>query len=448
MLAAGILCGAASVAAQEAAPPSHGGGLWQRDALAGDWGGARDRLEGAGIRLGASSIDEALGNASGGVRQGVVYEGRLELSATIDLAKAVAWDGATLHANAYQIRGRGLGADKLGSNLLPPSNIEATRATRLFDLWLEQGLANGAFSLRVGQLAADDEFFISDYAGSFVNSTFGWPAILATDLPSGGPAYPLATPGMRLKLRADEGLSFQAAVFNGDPAGPGSGDPQRRNASGTAFRLGDDAFVIAEAALAINQAKDAAGPPATHRLGGWFHSGSFADQRFDASGQSLAAPTSTGAARAHRHDYGPYVAIDQGLWREGERELGVFLRGAAAPSDRNLVALYGDLGVAAKGVIARGDVLGIAVAVARIGDRARARDGDRRSLTGGAGLVRDGEAVLEITYRWPLAPWWSLQPDLQYIIHPGGRVALPDDPSGVRAIPDALVLALRSSVTF
>jgi hypothetical protein len=27
-----------------------------------------------------------------------------------------------------------------------------------------------------------------------------------------------------------------------------------------------------------------------------------------------------------------------------------------------------------------------------------------------------------------LAPWWALQPDLQYIVHPGGRIPDPDDP--------------------
>src|SRR6266853_1779525 len=89
----------------------------------------------------------------------------------------------------YQIHGRGLSANYLGNNLLTASNIEASRATRLFDLWLQQQLFGGLLSVRAGQIAADDEFIISQYGANFVNSTFGWPAIPAVNAPSGGPAY-------------------------------------------------------------------------------------------------------------------------------------------------------------------------------------------------------------------------------------------------------------------
>ena len=50
--------------------------------------------------------------------------------------------------------------------------------------------------MKVGQLAADAEFVISEGGGYFLNGTWGWPSITAADLPSGGPAYPLATPGV------------------------------------------------------------------------------------------------------------------------------------------------------------------------------------------------------------------------------------------------------------
>jgi porin len=34
--------------------------------------------------------------------------------------------------------------------------------------------------------------------------------------------------------------------------------------------------------------------------------------------------------------------------------------------------------------------------------------------------VRSSEAVTEITYQLQLNPWWMMQPDLQYVINPGG----------------------------
>jgi porin len=220
------------VRAQEGAPPPdqppaspHEGDLFTRDALTGTWGGLRLSLEDRGIFLGADTIDEILGNVAGGTRQGAIYSGRLELLATVDLDKTIGWTGATAHANAYQIRGRGLSANDLGDNLATVSNIEAARSLRLFDLWIEQSLFDTALSIRAGQIAADDEFATSPTASIFINGTFGWPAILAADLPSGGPAYPLATPGLRIKYEATDAISLVAGLFNGDPAGSGPGNP-------------------------------------------------------------------------------------------------------------------------------------------------------------------------------------------------------------------------------
>src|SRR5260221_6850289 len=187
-------------AATESGAPSHPGGLWQREMLTGDWGGLRTALEQKGLSLGANEIGEVLGNITGGIKRGTVFEGRLEMLVDLDLDKAVGWSGATFHANAYQIHGRGLSANDLGNNILIASGIEATRATRLFDLWLQQELFDGLLSIRIGQIAADDEFFVSQYAANFINSTFGWPDILATVLPSGGPAYPPPAPGAPVRL--------------------------------------------------------------------------------------------------------------------------------------------------------------------------------------------------------------------------------------------------------
>jgi len=62
--------------------------------------------------------------------------------------------------------------------------------------------------------------------------------------------------------------------------------------------------------------------------------------------------------------------------------------------------------------------------------------------------ARDYETVLELTYQLNVAPWWVLQPDLQLILHPGGHaVAPPPAPVG-QPIPNALVLGIRSTITF
>ena len=52
--------------------------------------------------------------------------------------------------------------------------------TKLYEAWIEHKFADGKIAVRAGQLAADTEFFISQSATLFVNSTFGWPASFAT----------------------------------------------------------------------------------------------------------------------------------------------------------------------------------------------------------------------------------------------------------------------------
>jgi porin len=456
-IAAAPAIGAEDQGSQEQAAPAppapaspHSGDLSERDVLTGDWGGLRTKLEDQGVILGADTIDEVFGNPVGGVKQGAIYDGRLQLLATLDLGKLAGWSDATLHADAYQIRGRGLSANYLDGNLLTVSDIEASRAFRLSTLWVEQILFQGKASLRVGQIAADDEFFISQNSAIFINSTSGWPAIMGSDLPSGGPAYPLGTPGVRIKVASDK-VTMLAAVFDGNPTGPGQGNPQLRDPSGTAFRLSDGPFAIAEIGYAINQEKDAEGLPASYKLGAWYLNGAVADQRFDTTGQSLAAPTSSGIPFKRQGDEGIYAVIDQGVWRDSEvkgRSAAVFLRLAGAPSDRNLVSFYADAGVTLQGPFkGRGDdVAGLAFAVARIGDRARELDGDTRHFTGVDIPIRNAEAAIEFTYRAQVTPWWALQPDLQVVVNPGGNVPLPGDPT--HAVGTALVIGLRSAIVF
>ena len=60
--------------------------------------------------------------------------------------------------------------------------------------------------------------------------------------------------------------------------------------------------------------------------------------------------------------------------------------------------------------------------------------------------IRNAETVFEVSYIIQIAPWWMVQPDLQYIVHPGGNVPDPDHPD--RAVGNALVVGVRSTMTF
>jgi porin len=236
----------------------------------------------------------------------------------------------------------------------------------------------------VGQLAADQEFMITQYGGLFINSGFGWPTLPAVDLPAGGPAYPFATPGVRLRVLPNGRTTLLLGVFNGNPAAKGSvSDPQLRNPSGANLRF-QGTFVMAEAQYAVNQGEGATGLPATYKIGGWYNSNAFTDQFFIASGVSAAGPGSV-PPPLHHGDWSLYGIVDQLVYRPPGAKgggVGLFLRAMSAPANRNP----------------------------------------------------------------QLAPWWQVQPDFQYILNPGGGILNPDG-SG-RVVGSAAVLGIRTVVTF
>jgi porin len=428
----------------------------------------RSRLEQAGLQFTFTYYGDAFANRFGGVTQGFGYDGRLGTIIDADLEKLLGWSGAAFHASIHQIHGTQYSATDL-QNLAPVSGIEAPPSTRLFNLWIEQKVGSQA-SLRVGQFSAAQEFLVSQNAALFLNSTFGWPLLPAQDLPSGGPAYPEATPGLRLAWTPTDQLTVRTAIFNGDPAGPGAGNPVLRDPYGLAFRVNDPPLLVAEITYIYNQARPTrhenpnqegsgsgaslaapagtAGLPGTVKLGAWFHTGQFADPRFDMQGGLLAR--SGGPPLEHLGNFAVYGVVDQVLWRADARELDSFMRAVTAPSDRNSIDFYLDAGLTYKGLIAsrRDDTLGLAVAYGRISPQAAAADRDVVAITGMPMPIRNYEATLELTYQMQLATNWSVQPDIQYVIHPGGHVANPRDPSGASAIHDALVLGLRTILKY
>jgi porin len=409
--------------------------IFERPTLTGNWGGARDRLEDQGIQLGGDEIAETLGNPEGGRRQGWAAEGRFEVFANLDLDKVMGWHGAIFHANAYQIHGQGLTAHDLG-NLVSVSNIESRPGTRLFDLWVQQSLLDNALSLRFGQLAADDEFFVSQYAPLFVNSTFGWPAILGVNLPDGGPAYPVARPGLRARLALSPRLTVTAGLFSGDPVA---------DASGFDFHMNGDLFAISELAASMTNFS----LPATFKLGGWIHSGHFQNQRYDTAHFSLADPASGGIPASRRGDYGGYAILDQLLWRRdgtSDSGLGAFLRLGGNSAERNLIQFHADGGLTFAGPFGRdNDTVGLAMSYEEVSAAQAGLAQDYQRITGVPVPAPDFESALELSYQAQLASWWIIQPDMQWIIHPGGRVLDLKNPlAGTSA--GALVLGLRTAL--
>jgi porin len=264
-------------------------------------------------------------------------------------------------------------------------------------------------------------------------------------MPNGGPAYPLATPGARLQVMPIENLTLLGGVFSGDPAGPNcTDDAQQCNRHGTTFSFSGGSLWIGEAQYAVNQGKNAMGLPGVYKVGTWYQTADFADQRFgvDASGVVvlLSDPTVDGPLN-HSGNWGIYGVADQMVWRNGDRSVNLFLRGGYSSADRNVISWYFDGGAGFKGLIPgrADDVLTFGAAYAKISDDASAADTDAGNV------ARDYELLFEVSYALQIAPWWVLRPDLQYIVHPNGGQN-PDDPT--QGFDHAFLAGVRSTFTF
>jgi porin len=404
----------------------------------GDPGGYRKWLGEHGVVYGLEYTNDVLANVHGGLRTGMIDQGKVQGILTVDLEKLAGWNGLSFFTNFFQIHNTGrIRRDYVGG-LNTIAAIEAVPSTRLSEIWLEQSFANGKADLRVGQLAADSEFFFSELSTMFLQSD--WPTIAAVNLPSGGAAYPLSTPGVRLTVEPAKNVWLRVAVLNGDPAGPGPGDEQLRNRYGLNFRVTDPPFIIGEAEFQHNNGTKDEGLATTLKLGGWGHVGQFNDMRFASDNTFLANPLGSGIPIQHRGNNGFYAIIDQQLYRPkgGNEESGisVFSRMSISPSDRNLVDRYIDGGIIFAGLFPSRpfDRFGASAIYAKFSNSVRAFDQDQIVFTGIPGVIRDYEANLELTYVAQIVPGWTLQPDLQFVWHPDGDASKNATVAGVRSL--------------
>ncbi|MDH4981560.1 carbohydrate porin [Hyphomicrobium sp. D-2] len=408
----------------------------------GDPTGIRSALAGRGVTFAVNYIGEVLGNPTGGIAQGTFYDGRLEFALTADLEKAIGWRGLSFFANVYQIHGRSITANNLGV-LMPVSFIEALPSTRLFELWLEQQLLDDKLTFRFGQLAADSEFMISQGASAFLNGSWGWPSIAGINLPNGGPAYPMASPGMRLAFMPNEQLSLKLAMYSGNPAGDCDYDfPQQCNPYGLSFPI-NTPLVFAEMAVRYNQGDGEL--PGTVKFGLWRYFGNFEESAVGSAGLPIGLEPIPGMMTEHDRAY--YAVWDQMIYRvpgKGDpKGVGVFGRLITSPSEGNMVSFYAEAGVTFSGLLAArpNDMLGIGIAYTGISSQII--DYARETLLP---VTPSFEAMLEISYTAEIMPGLTLQPDFQYFWNPGGHVAFPDDLD--RAVPNAAVFGLRSTVHY
>jgi porin len=377
-----------------------------------------------GISFPVEIYAEVLGNFSGGTSHKLIWESEWDVGVAIDLEKAMGWYGASALTRVLYTQGSGLtNAAVHDFNTL--SNIDAYDSLRLYDAWMEQEFADGQFSIRFGQLLADAEFFYSENGALFLNSSFGAIPLVSKNL--NPPIFPVAAPGLRLRVNPSDRFYAEAAIFSGDV-----GIPETTNKHNTRFSFpGEDGVLIfAEIGYHTHPAPttDSANSPkvdearlaGSYKLGGYYDSKEFAD---------------VGAGAPHQGEYSIYFIAEQELWHPSgkpTRTLSAFTRIGFAPPDRSTVTFYGDAGFNFRGIIANRpkDNLGLAFSYACLSSDLRDEFGRP--------FRAHYEAICEFTYEAALSSHMSIQPDLQIIINPGSN-----EPAST-----AVVSGLRLNIAF
>jgi porin len=432
--------------------------LQRSNFLLGDMWGLRTQLSPYGLSLGVLETSELFGNPTGGIRKGAEYDGLTQAVLQMDTQRAFDWYGGLLNISGLQNHGRDFTGDNLGA-IQTVSSIAADRATRLWELWYQQKfLEEDRLDVKLGQQSIDQEFMVNPNALLFVNTAFGWPVLPSADMPGGGPVAPLSALGVRLRVRPVNALTVLTGVFNGSPVANNQGDPQQRNPSGTSFPLDGRVLAITELQYSYPAIGNFVYPDETeklariYRIGVWYDTERFADQRFDTTGLSLANPLSNGIPRSHGGDFAVYAAADQMVWiydKDYNRNLSLFGRVTGTPyQDRNLIDLSANAGFVLHQPVnyRNDDTFGVGVGYARVSRQAAELDADTAAFTGAFTPVRRSETFVEATYLYQALAWWQLQPDIQYIFDPGAGIANPTDPT--KRVGNALVIGLRTNILF
>ena len=419
----------------------------EQDYMLGTWGGTRTNLAAHGVDFEFLYFGALPSNVRGGIRVGSEWEGALLMALNLDSEKLLNYKGGTLYASSLYVHNtREFSRTHIG-DLNKVSLLDFPDTFRLWELYYEHKLFDGRLSLKLGQLAIDRDFILPEFYNSlasitFLNQTFFYPTLAfnvydIAGLPPGHHALastPYGAPGARVRIDPNERWMIQAGAYDGNPD---------RGFSGTRVNLNDKegALLYFEFGYRHNQARNEDKPKGNYKLGAFYHTDDFQDIN---QAVLVAFGAIPGPAEQHGGNYGFYFLADQQLFREigkddpASQGLVGFFRVAVAPDDRNLTQLGIDGGLVYKGLIPGRDwdTLGVAGSYLEMSD-------DFARAFSAVGLPEpDYEAVIEISYKAQLTAWWTLQPSLQYVFHPGGG----SDPT--RSIDDALAIILQTVFRF
>lgn len=340
----------------------------------------------SGYSFDASLTQDIASNMSGGIKKGQVQLGLINLDLSMSSEVLNLWENGTFRVQIQNTYGQ-LPTENLIGDIQVFSNIENGTYTYLYQLWYSHRI--GDFTILAGKHDLNEMFFTSEYAGTYINSSFGIMPVASLNVPVS--IFPMTTLGFIGSYDFNKQVTLMAGVYNGLPGNltqSNFGMDLNLHQSHGQFYVGEFHFHTR-----IGQ------KTGTYKLGSFYHSGTFED---------IMEPKTyyQGAA-------GLYFIADQIIWGTpgvDGREAGVLFQAGYSPAPGNINDFYMAYGLNVMNLLQSQDNLGIAMAHASINDA---------MINESPSDFADCETAIELTYRFQLLQQLFIQPDFQYIINPG-----------------------------
>lgn len=351
-------------------------------------------LTSKGLEIKAYLDVDSTWDLAGGKHRGGAYEYLFEVSLRIDSARFLHYPGGVFYTSFDSHHGQNPTIKNVGafSNV---DNNEAPSFDELYAFWYRQSYGN--FWILAGKSDAFYNFTFTKHTLFFLNAAYDTiPTILFF------PTYP--NPAMSVIGSISVGYPFSVTlgVFDGSTAlGQSTGT---LGVFGHFFNdLADHAFLIGEVDFEWNAKALYKGRLG---LGAWKHTAKF--KRFNGGTQKGTS--------------GSYLTLDQIIYKSDQKEVGAFFEYGYANPQVSAANHYicGGIAWEGMGVSRLDDLLGIGFSSVIF------------SQEKGAGFKDTQETSYEIFYKLQINSCSFLQPDFQYVVHPGGK-----------GLPNASVLTLR-----
>ena len=413
------------------------------NALTGDWWGVRNFLDDSGVELSASYTNNIAGNPVGGMTQSFAYADNFSFGMQLDFEKLIKWQGLTLTVSALDRNGSNLSARNIG-NQFTVQQVYGTETVVFYALVLEQRLLEDKLGIKLGRFSTGDDFASSPLYWLYMNNGIdGNPQALPVN--TAFTSYPASVWGARLRfdpspewfamggiyqatslnLYRDHGLDW--SMNNSDGVlmiGQVGWTPEFFKKPAAAPKPSDGKS-LAEGKTVRPVSPDAGmqGLPGHYWFGAYYSPWQFAQ---------------FGSTETASNSYGFYWHADQMVWQEeAGSDQGLTLWSAFVLSPQQNISklpFQVNSGIVYKGLVpARDhDTTMLGFVYGNFSD-----DYAGTVAATGAGTP-SYEIALEAGYRIQVTKFAYIQPNVQWIINPGGT----------GNSPNALVLGAQMNVTF